>query len=97
LSSHHLGIETGRHARAIIPADQRYCNLCPSKIDDEIHFITNCCKFQTLRNQMFTLASERIPIFDQLNNREKFLEVMTTEDMDLLVAVGKYAHNAWKI
>ena len=46
---------------------------------------------------MFTLASERIPIFDQLNNREKFLEVMTTEDMDLLVAVGKYAHNAWKI
>ena len=44
VSSHHLGIETGRHQKPVIPSNRRYCKFCPDQdaIDDEKHFILDC-------------------------------------------------------
>ena len=39
--SHHLGVETGRWTRPIIPYEQRLCKNC-QKLDDEYHFLLEC-------------------------------------------------------
>jgi hypothetical protein len=96
LSSHHLGIEVGRHARPIIPADQRFCTTCTDKIDDEIHFLIECQKYQGLRSKMFTSLNSLMPTFPNLSNKEKFVNLMNTDNVEILVHVGKFVHCAWK-
>ena len=41
MSCHKLEIEIGRYKK--IPAESRFCQKCKSgKVEDEIHFITEC-------------------------------------------------------
>ena len=43
LSSHNLGIETGRHTKPPKPQEQRLCLYCRNGcVDDEVHFLTEC-------------------------------------------------------
>ena len=50
-SSHRLGIETGRWRRPVLPREQRKCPRC-NKIDDEYHFLLECCILKDLRTQL---------------------------------------------
>ena len=44
ISAHTLAIERGRYIRPIIPPEQRLCTYCPNdKIEDEYHFLIECC------------------------------------------------------
>ena len=64
LSSHRLAIETGRHARPIVPAHQRFCTSCNlNVVGDEIHFLLQCPTFQNLRDEMLNTARSLIPGF----------------------------------
>jgi hypothetical protein len=97
LSSHHLAIETGRHAHPVIPAHQRICSKCDlNVVDDEIHFITECSKYQTIRENMFQAIIPILPDLREVSNEEKFVQLMTSEDMTVLLALAKYTHTAWK-
>ena len=50
LSSHSLNIETGRwHKPKPIERELRFCPWCPTKIEDEFHFILECPKYEQLR------------------------------------------------
>ena len=96
LSSHHLAIETGRHAKPIVPVHQRLCTKCNlGVLDDEIHFVTQCAKFQNIRNIMYHTVMPLIPNFDEKNDKDKFILLLTSEDMRVLIALAKYVHTAW--
>ena len=42
-----------------IPAESRFCQLCKSgKVEDEIHFITECHVFTDERNMLFYNTSK---------------------------------------
>ena len=47
-----LAIETGRWKR--IPRDSRICSQCEDKqVEDELHFLLKCSKYNNLRTQLF--------------------------------------------
>ncbi len=51
LSAHRLHIETGRYCNPIVKPEYRICSHCSlENIDDEVHFITECPKYDVLRN-----------------------------------------------
>merc|ERR1712240_795106 len=39
LSNHRLAIETGRHTTPKTPKEERFCQFCPGKVEDEYHFL----------------------------------------------------------
>ena len=50
LSNHKLEIEVGRHKRK--PVDERLCTVC-HVVEDEIHFLIDCKKYDDARNSLF--------------------------------------------
>ena len=52
LSSHHLGIEVGRHARPVVPVNKRICVECQGEFGDEVHFLTVCKKYKSIREDV---------------------------------------------
>jgi hypothetical protein len=54
-SNHKLHIETGRYTRPITPVENRICSNCNFKsVEDEIHFLMYCPKFENLRRELFS-------------------------------------------
>ena len=50
ISTHRLRIERGRYYRE--KPEERLCNSC-NKIENEMHFLCECYKYDTLRMKMF--------------------------------------------
>ena len=48
LSAHDLEIEKGRYTG--VKAHQRFCKLCSSEVEDEIHFLLKCSALDTTRS-----------------------------------------------
>ena len=92
LSSHHLGIEVGRYARPVMPMEKRPCIECKGKIDHEVHFLTECNKYDKFRKDMFDSLRASHPFILGLDNKETVIELMTSisNDLNVLVAVGKF-------
>ena len=62
LSSHHLAIKTGRHAKPKIPIEQRFCTSRLDKIDDEYTFLLNVKNIKNLENICSSLFCPRCRI-----------------------------------
>ena len=96
-SSHHLRIETGRHDRPFIPADQRFCLKCASgEVEDEIHHLINCQSLSDKRNILFNIAGKQIDNFQNKNPLEKFLSILTSKDRDVLKSLGIFLNEKSK-
>ena len=82
-------IEKGRHA-----ANKRYCSLCNYGIDDEVHFLIECTKFQSLRNRMFAKIHHMSPPSFNVtfSNQDKFAYLLQTDNMDILISVVRFIH-----
>ena len=81
LSDHCLMIEEGRHKRPIIPRDQRFCPYCPGEIENEEHFFTKCTAYD--RAPLFDNITNKVPQFNNLDDHNKFLYIMTQADDEL--------------
>ena len=93
ISSHKLGIETGRHEKSIIPFNCRICNYCQQDcIDDEQHFLVDCHFQKDDRYTLLEVMSNYINDLDE-NSREKFIFIMKYKEIPALNALGKYIHN----
>ena len=93
-SSHHLGIELGRHTRPKpTPIDKRICIYCPNKvIDDEFHFVINCVKNIHERNLLFSKLPSHIT---GLESDELFVYLLSN-NVDLHVrAFGKFLFDSF--
>ena len=47
--NHDLAIETGRFNK--IPLEERVCTRCENKVEDELHFLTECELFDIVREK----------------------------------------------
>ena len=74
-----LEIETGRHARPIVPRAQRMCRCCTQReVEDSFHFVMQCPRFQLQRQQMMSEIDRTIRgegdlhKWRRMNQREKW-------------------------
>jgi hypothetical protein len=79
ISAHYLEIEQGRYIN--IPAEARLCPHCDqNKVENEIHFLLECPKYQNLRNYFYKECSENIcKNYWQLSNENKYIWIMSNE------------------
>ena len=96
LSSHNLGIETGRHCRPPKPACDRICLHCSSgAIDDEIHLLTDCDFHSVSREHFMTTISGKMHDYQEMSNLDKFISVMKTSDAVVIKALAKFVCTAF--
>ena len=97
VSSHKLGIETGRHEKPIIPPNCRICKYCQQdSTDDEQHFLVDCHFHDEDRYTLLEVMSNYINDIDGKNSREKFILIMKCKEIPALNALGKYIHNGFQ-
>ena len=97
VSSHRLAIETGRHTRPPILASERICKYCHlQNIDDELHFITECDYHATERDNLYQTVQRYVPNFIAKDNHDRFVDILTSPDGDVLRTLGTYVFNGFK-
>ena len=77
ISAHKLAIERGRYTRT--PLENRTCAHCPDKVEDEIHFLTECTGYSEARANAFKEIKDICPGFSLLDNWSKFIYLMIAE------------------
>ena len=97
VSSHRLGIETGRHQKPSLQPDKRLCQYCKSgKVDDELHFLVHCDFHSKTRKLFFSQLCEIITDFHRLNDVDKFREILMSTNEDVIVSLGKFIYDGFK-
>ena len=72
ISDHKLMIEVGRHRRPVIAREERLCYMCKDKVEDEIHFLTECNIYGS-RNKFLEQVHLKFPQTTGLSNKDKFI------------------------
>ena len=65
ISCHKLHIEEGRYRK--IPLQERICQLCSVKVEDEKHFVLSCSKLETCRKSFYDKITDIYPAFNFIN------------------------------
>ncbi len=93
ISSHQLEIEKGRFQK--LPIDDRICKQCNSnQIEDERHFLLVCSSYAENRKILYDKISTKCKPFLTLNNANKFLYIMTCEDIETCKDVAWFVHTS---
>lgn len=88
VSSHRLGVETGRWDRPQVPYERRLCPNC-QKLDDEYHFLLECSKFMGLRENLIPrYYSTRPSMF-------KCAQMLSSINRKNICQVAKYVYKAF--
>lgn len=86
-----LKIETGRYYR--IPPHERFCELCETIVEDELHFVLNCPAYNICRDTMNRNVLDKCEHYMMLTEEEKLKELMDSHHKILT----KYILSAWDI
>lgn len=89
VSNHKLQIETGRHNN--IALENRLCDQC-HVLEDELHFLIECSKYNTQREELFNIVSNSCQIFSTLSNENKMIYLMSCENENIIKEVGDFIH-----
>ena len=85
-----IRVETGRFRN--ITLEHRICEICQlNLVEDEIHFVTVCPKYNNLRKKLY--AHVQFEDFSDLDNENKFTYIMVNHQRD----VAKYVVSAMDI
>ena len=82
-SDHKLMIELGRHQHPSMPREERLCHMCHTKIEDEVHFLTDC-KIYGTKDKFWSQVHQKFPQTSHLSNKDKFIFLMTQEDPEIM-------------
>ena len=85
ISAHKLQIERGRYVRKNV--EDRLCNSC-NKIDDEIHLLCKCVKYQSLRNNMFDNIYKSFNVV--MSIRGRVIIIMTSTEENTVKSLGLF-------
>lgn len=96
LSAHNLEIERGRFRdNKYITPDKRLCKYCAlNSCEDELHFLLLCPFYTELRNTLFEHCISHNALFTNYNLYQKFIWLLTTEDLGILKQLGTFICNA---
>ena len=82
ISNHQLNIETGRYDK-ILRCD-RIFPVCGLSIEDEIHFLFNCPKYSSIRDDFFFIKIDnRIPNYKHIPILTLIIQLMNSTDYKL--------------
>ena len=87
LSNHKLMIEKGRHQNT--HKELRICPFC-TKVEDEIHFLTNCHTFRYIRAALFKKVEEVSQLRNIKEMEANSLFKLLLERENTLQIVAKY-------
>ena len=87
ISNHKLEIEQGRYKN--ISVDKRTCKLCNDGIEDEIHVLLRCSALDNIRKTTLSVIYRLYPETEILNDKDKFIWLMSAEDSDMLYLLQK--------
>jgi hypothetical protein len=97
LSNHSLLIEKGRHLRPPLERTERKCFICKKEVEDEKHFLITCPLYENQRDILFETCRENCRRFDLLTaENEKFIFIMTNEDINIVKSVAKFVSDSFK-
>ena len=88
LGNHKLNIETGRYDK--ITRCDRICPVCGLNIEDEIHFLFNCPKYSSIRDDVFSKIDNRIPNYKHIPISSLIIQLMNSADYYLNNQLVKY-------
>ena len=89
LSEHSLAIEKGRYRKTWLPVEERLCNhITTAEPETELHFLTKCKKYKTIRQCDFPKCETLTQGFKDLSDENK-LPVLLGEDAE---SCGLAAH-----
>lgn len=96
ISSHKLQIELGRYKN--ISVDKRLCTLCNNgDVEDEIHFVTVCNKYDSLRNIFYNAINDKNLYFANMQHKDKFSWLMCNEDVTILKLFAEFVYDCYKL
>jgi hypothetical protein len=91
VSSHLLHVETGRWARPVTPPENRYCIICPQKIEDEYHIIMECSLYNNIRQRLIQRYFWKRP------SMYKLIELFNTNREKKIRSLAKFVYLAFQI
>ena len=99
LSNHNLMIESGRHCRPKIDKNERFCFFCKNKIENEVHFVTECPLYNEERDKLYvscrTNARDGIN-FDLIPSHEQiFTFILRNNDANITNSLAKFVYNSF--
>ena len=94
LSAHKLEIEKGRFiSNTYIPPKERLCKQCNlNECEDEKHFLLRCPLYTNIRESLFNTCSTSNHFFNSYNNDQKFVWLLTNEDMNIMIKVAEFIY-----
>ena len=87
ISAHKLQIECVRYINKKV--EERLCTTCKN-IEDEVHFLCECIKHQSLRTIMH--VNIKIMFSGVSSNIEMIISLLTSTDEKLLKSIGIYVN-----
>ncbi len=97
LSEHSLAIEKGRHRQSWLPQEERLCSQCDrGQVETEVHFLTSCPKYNTLRQKYFANISQIYPEFESLSDTQK-LPYLLGEMPKCEIIAAKYVSSCHEV
>ena len=76
--------------------DERVCLLC-NVVDDEIHFVTNCCINETERLVLYRKLDTTDPEFTLLSDRDKFVYLMGNRNENVMTWFAEFVHQSFHV
>uniref|UniRef100_A0A9J8AFQ2 ribonuclease H n=1 Tax=Cyprinus carpio carpio TaxID=630221 RepID=A0A9J8AFQ2_CYPCA len=77
LSEHSLAVETGRRRQTWLSHEERLCSHCIlGEIETELHFLTDCPKYQTIRYHYYPKINKIFPQFNNCTPTEKLTFIL---------------------
>ena len=93
-SSHNLPIELGRHTRPRkTDLKDRLCKSC-SVLGDELHHVTACKKFDSLRKDLYDVVTKFKPNFHKLSDLNKFKCIMKSKEKAIIQCFGYFIYKS---
>ena len=89
ISDHKLNIETGRYNK--ISRCDRICPVCSLDNEDEIHFLLDCAKYSSIRDDFFNKIANRIPNYKHIPISTLIIQLMNSTDYYLNKQLVQYA------
>ena len=85
ISAHKLQTKRGRYMGKTI--GEHLCTSC-NKVEDEIHFVCKCVKYQSFRSNMYLNIGNSFSA--PIPNEEKFFNIMTSAEEKVVKSLGMF-------
>ena len=89
-----LAIETGHYKKQVV--EERLCLNC-NKLEDKLHFLTECELFTIVREKFFKDLSEIDPNLKSDDKKQIFISFMSTDNCIIVKQLARFINACFEI